>query len=149
MARKAKPPIARTVEALRPHREEATRKNIPTAEYQSVLEKEARDPVWVAHEGRPHSGTNANRRAGKLSYPAPGGWHPEQVGRLWARGRIVTSMSSLLSFSARRTASYRNLAADGSLGTATFAESGPGCPNPPSMPVLPPIHTPSFTHRFC
>src|SRR5688500_15007876 len=52
MARKAKPPNARTVEALRHRREEATRKNIPTAEYQSVLEKAAQDPVRVAYERR-------------------------------------------------------------------------------------------------
>ena len=52
MARKARPPNARTVEALRHRREEATRKNIPTAEYQSVLEKAAQDPVRVAYERR-------------------------------------------------------------------------------------------------
>jgi adenine-specific DNA-methyltransferase len=38
------------VEALR--HDEATRKNIPTAEYQSVLEKEAQSPVRVAYERR-------------------------------------------------------------------------------------------------
>ncbi len=52
MARKAKPPTGKTVEALRYRREEAARKNIPTAEYQSVLEKEAQDPVRVAYERR-------------------------------------------------------------------------------------------------
>ena len=52
MARKVKAPTARTVEALRHRREEATRKNISTAEYQSVLEKEAQDPVRVAYERR-------------------------------------------------------------------------------------------------
>ena len=52
MARKAKPPAARSVETLRHRREEATRKNIPTAEYQSVLEKEAQAPVRVAYERR-------------------------------------------------------------------------------------------------
>jgi adenine-specific DNA-methyltransferase len=52
MARKAKPPTARTVEALRHRREDATRRNIPTAEYQSVLEKEAEAPVRVAYERR-------------------------------------------------------------------------------------------------
>ena len=50
MARKVKPPTARTVEALRHRREEATRKNISTAEYQSVLEREAQDPVRVGYE---------------------------------------------------------------------------------------------------
>src|SRR2546425_6939019 len=50
MPRKAKQPSARTVEALHHRREEATRKNIPTAEYQPVLEKEAQDPVRVAYE---------------------------------------------------------------------------------------------------
>jgi adenine-specific DNA-methyltransferase len=40
----------KTVEVLR--HEEATRRNIPTAEYQSVLEKEAQDPVRVAYERR-------------------------------------------------------------------------------------------------
>jgi len=50
MARKVKAPTGKTVEALR--HEEATRRNIPTAEYQSVLEKEAQDPVRVAYERR-------------------------------------------------------------------------------------------------
>ena len=50
MARKAKPPTAKSVEALR--HKEATRRNIPTAEYQSVLEKEAQDPVRVGYERR-------------------------------------------------------------------------------------------------
>ena len=40
----------KTVEAL--HHEEATRRNIPTAEYQSVLEKEAQTPIRVAYERR-------------------------------------------------------------------------------------------------
>jgi adenine-specific DNA-methyltransferase len=46
----AKSKTTRTVEALR--HEEATRKNIPTAEYQSVLQKETQDPVRVAYERR-------------------------------------------------------------------------------------------------
>jgi len=41
---------SKTVETLR--HEEATRRNIPTAEYQSVLEKEAQDPVRVGYERR-------------------------------------------------------------------------------------------------
>src|SRR3989475_2943265 len=48
MARKPTP--SRTIEALR--HEEATRKNIPTAEYQSVLQKETQDPVRLAYERR-------------------------------------------------------------------------------------------------
>jgi adenine-specific DNA-methyltransferase len=52
MARKAKAPAAKTVEALRHPPEDATRRNIPTAEYQPVLEKEAQDPVRVAYERR-------------------------------------------------------------------------------------------------
>jgi adenine-specific DNA-methyltransferase len=50
MARKAKPAAGKSVEALR--HEEAKRRNIPTAEYQSVLEREAQDPVRVAYERR-------------------------------------------------------------------------------------------------
>ncbi len=50
MPRNPRQPTAKTVEALR--HEEATRRNIPTAEYQSVLEKEAQDPVRVAYERR-------------------------------------------------------------------------------------------------
>ena len=42
-----KPPTAKTVEALK--HEEATRKNIPTAEYQSVLQKEEQDPKRVSY----------------------------------------------------------------------------------------------------
>ena len=46
----AKGASGKTIEALR--HEEATRKNIPTAEYQPVLEKETQDPVRVAYERR-------------------------------------------------------------------------------------------------
>jgi adenine-specific DNA-methyltransferase len=54
MARKAKGSgsgaAGKTVETLT--HEEAKRKNIPTAEYQSVVSKEAQDPVRVAYERR-------------------------------------------------------------------------------------------------
>jgi len=50
MAKKPKRPSDRTVETLQ-HRE-ATRRNIPTAEYQSVLAKEAQAPVRAAYERR-------------------------------------------------------------------------------------------------
>src|ERR1700704_4193207 len=45
-----KQPVAKTVEAIR--HDEARRKNIPTAEYQSVLQKKEQDPVRVAYERR-------------------------------------------------------------------------------------------------
>src|ERR687892_320162 len=48
MARKPQNP--RTVETLT--HEQARRKNIPTAEYQSVMQKEAESPVRVAYERR-------------------------------------------------------------------------------------------------
>src|ERR1035438_1796455 len=48
MARKQ--PRAKTVEILK--HDEATRKNIPTAEYQSVLQKAEQSPVRVAYERR-------------------------------------------------------------------------------------------------
>jgi adenine-specific DNA-methyltransferase len=41
---------SKTVESLK--HDEATRKNIPTAEYQSVLQKKAQDPVRVTYERR-------------------------------------------------------------------------------------------------
>lgn len=41
---------AKTIETLK--HEEATRKNIPTAEYQSVLQKAEQSPVRVAYERR-------------------------------------------------------------------------------------------------
>ena len=41
---------SKTIESLR--HDEATRKNIPTAEYQSVLQKKEQDPVRVAYERR-------------------------------------------------------------------------------------------------
>src|SRR5690554_6737141 len=47
-SRKAR--TAKSVETL--VHEEATRKNIPTAEYQSVLKKETQSPVQVAYERR-------------------------------------------------------------------------------------------------
>jgi len=51
MARKStKPPAGKSVEALK--HDEAKRRNIPTAEFQSVLDKNAQDPVRVAYERR-------------------------------------------------------------------------------------------------
>src|SRR5690348_388563 len=49
-ARKAKAAALKTVETLR--HGEAKRKNIPTAEYQSVVAKEAATPIRVAYERR-------------------------------------------------------------------------------------------------
>src|SRR6476660_3156385 len=46
----AKKSSQRAVETLT--HDEATRKNIPTAEYQSVLQREQEDPVRVAYERR-------------------------------------------------------------------------------------------------
>src|SRR5437016_262606 len=46
----AKSRNGKSVESLR--HDEATRKNIPTAEYQSVLEKRAKDPLRLAYERR-------------------------------------------------------------------------------------------------
>src|SRR3954470_11845520 len=46
----AKSTSAKTVAALK--HSEATRRNIPTAEYQSILEAEAEHPVRVAYERR-------------------------------------------------------------------------------------------------
>lgn len=45
-----KTPVAKTVEAIK--HDEAKRKNIPTAEYQSVLQKNEQDPIRVAYERR-------------------------------------------------------------------------------------------------
>ena len=46
----AKPPATKSVETLK--HEESKRKNIPTAELQSVVEKEAQSPVRVAYQRR-------------------------------------------------------------------------------------------------
>ncbi|CAN5161381.1 site-specific DNA-methyltransferase [soil metagenome] len=50
MARRKNKPRGKSVEALT--HDEATRKNIPTAEYQSVMQKEEQSPVRVAYERR-------------------------------------------------------------------------------------------------
>lgn len=50
MARNSKPKTPLSVEALK--HDEATRKNIPTAEYQSVLAQDEKSPVRVAYERR-------------------------------------------------------------------------------------------------
>ena len=50
MAKKAKPTTGKTVEATK--HDDATRRNIPTAEFQSVLQKQEQDPVRVAYERR-------------------------------------------------------------------------------------------------
>jgi len=46
----AKTPKKLTVETLT--HDEATRKNIPTAEYQSVMAKEQESPIRIAYERR-------------------------------------------------------------------------------------------------
>src|ERR1041384_1783227 len=43
-------PVRKTVEAIK--HAEATRKNIPTAEYQSVLQKAEQTPIRLAYERR-------------------------------------------------------------------------------------------------
>jgi adenine-specific DNA-methyltransferase len=50
MAKKGKAPTGKSVEAHR--HDEAKRRNIPTAEYQSVIQKEAEQPLRVAYERR-------------------------------------------------------------------------------------------------
>ena len=45
-----KQPTTKTVETLT--HEEASRKNIPTAEYQSLLRQEEQDPIRVAYKRR-------------------------------------------------------------------------------------------------
>ena len=50
MARKSRKSVSKSVETL--IHEDATRKNIPTAEYQSVMRKEEQSPVRVAYERR-------------------------------------------------------------------------------------------------
>src|SRR5262245_30921875 len=50
MAKKSKVPAGKRVEAHR--HDEAKRRNIPTAEYQSVIQKEAEQPLRVAYERR-------------------------------------------------------------------------------------------------
>src|SRR5689334_8604881 len=50
MAKKGKLPAGKSVEAHR--HAEAKRRNIPTAEYQSVVQKEAEQPLRVAYERR-------------------------------------------------------------------------------------------------
>jgi len=50
MAKSSPPTITKTVEILK--HKEATRKNIPTAEYQSVLKKEEQSPLRVAYVRR-------------------------------------------------------------------------------------------------
>ena len=50
MARKRKTPAKKTVETIT--HDEAKRRNIPTAEHQSVVDKELQDPIRVAYERR-------------------------------------------------------------------------------------------------
>ena len=54
-------PSTKTVETLK--HEEAKRKNIPTAEYQSVLQKEEQGPIRVAYE-RAQSPTSIRNSSG-------------------------------------------------------------------------------------
>jgi adenine-specific DNA-methyltransferase len=50
MAKKSNSKNTKTVVTLK--HDEATRKNIPTAEYPSVMQKEAQSPIRVAYERR-------------------------------------------------------------------------------------------------
>ncbi len=85
MAKKGKAPAGKRIEAHR--HEEAKRRNIPTAEYQSVIQKEAEQPLRVAYERRnrdldpqlvwrgkdtprPSSTTCSARRASAATNPA-------------------------------------------------------------------------------
>ncbi|MCK7502969.1 MAG: hypothetical protein MZV70_01935 [Desulfobacterales bacterium] len=56
----------KTVEALK--HDEATRKNIPTAEYQSVMQKNEQDPLRVAY---PRCGRAGRRKAAAQPRPRP------------------------------------------------------------------------------
>ena len=50
MAKRSSSKPLKTVETLK--HDEATRKNIPTAEYQSVMAQEEKSPIRVAYERR-------------------------------------------------------------------------------------------------
>src|SRR5215472_7730123 len=78
MPAKSKPEKKKTVETLT--HEEASRKNIPTAEYQSVLEKEHQRPIRVAYE-RTVSGLDdeKQRRNRDLDTQAPPIYIQEKV----------------------------------------------------------------------
>ena len=71
MARKAKPQAGKSVEALRHARADATRKHIPTAEYQSVIEKEAQDPVRVPSSGEIATSIRNSSGAARTSKKGP------------------------------------------------------------------------------
>ena len=70
-----KQPTAKTVETLK--HDEATRKNIPTAEYQSVLQKNEQSPVRVpmsaatATSTRNWSGAARTSRTGQIWLSTP------------------------------------------------------------------------------
>ena len=76
----AKAPTTKTVETLK--HDEATRKNIPTAEYQSVLAKEQQtpeaDPLPAQHRPRPPARLARQGRAGleRPRRPRPAALHP-------------------------------------------------------------------------
>jgi hypothetical protein len=61
MARKTKPEAGKSVEALR--HQEAKRQSIPTAEYQSVIQKEAGEEDAPDVPGRPAPGDGQPGRA--------------------------------------------------------------------------------------
>jgi adenine-specific DNA-methyltransferase len=61
----AKKKTAYTVETLT--HPDATRKNIPTAEYQSVMEKDLQDPVQVTYP-RQGKGLDKERRTGTRTW---------------------------------------------------------------------------------
>ena len=60
-----KPAAKKTVEAL--NHDEATRKNIPTAEYQSVLQKNEQEPVKVAYQRATATSTPSSSGAARTS----------------------------------------------------------------------------------
>ena len=65
MARKMKKTI-KTIETLT--HDEASRKNIPTAEYQSVMREDEKDPIRVAYERRNRELGRIKKQGGCISY---------------------------------------------------------------------------------
>jgi hypothetical protein len=65
MARKAKSTAGKSVESLR--HQEAKRRNIPTAEYQSVIKKETEQPLRASTSGATETSPRSSSGAARTS----------------------------------------------------------------------------------
>jgi hypothetical protein len=95
-----KPAAQKSVEALK--HDEAKRKNIPTAEFQSVLEREQQDPKKLRYPATP---TSIPSSSGAARMSRTGATSSSTLRRSTSRKRFTPRCSSTICCAPRRKAS--------------------------------------------